>query len=132
MRSLLVTLASVLIVGLAVGCTSQSYKAGVRVGYPPAADRIDQLSGQQTPAAANLRTAAADPITFGKASKAWHDAAPVYRTVVTAAPSLTDHRRSDWLKTADLLDKLNADEAKHESLIFVKPPATQPITAAAR
>jgi hypothetical protein len=49
--------------------------------------------------------------------------------LVSSSPNLTDHRRSDWLYTADLLDKLNAEEAKHESYLFLFPspaPTTLP------
>jgi hypothetical protein len=68
----------ILIMSLAVlavlGCTSQSYKLGVGGAYPIVADRIDQLSGQQTPVATELRSAATAPITLAKGSKAWKDA----------------------------------------------------------
>src|SRR5205823_4125811 len=93
-----------------VGCgASQSYKLAVKGTYPVVADRIDGLM-PSTPAASGLRAAAVDPITYPTASKAWNDAAPVYRTLVSGA-TLTPHRKADWLRTATLLDDLQAAEA---------------------
>jgi hypothetical protein len=119
-----------------VGCLgpSQSYQDGVRNAYPVVATRIDGLM-PSTPAAANLRAAATAPITFPVASKAWSDAAPVYRSLVTDAPGLDKpaHRRGDWLHTADQLDQLNAAEARHRNIFLylftpapTQIPATQP------
>lgn len=115
-----------------VGCgASQSYKLAVKGTYPVVASRIDGLL-PATPAAANLRTAARDPVTYPVASKAWSDAAPVYRTLVTGA-ALTDHRKADWLKTAELLDQLQAAEARHRNpFLFAPAPNPLPTTAPSR
>lgn len=116
-----------------VGCTgaSLSYQDGVRTAYPVIATRIDGLM-PSTPAAAGLRAAATAPITYPVASKAWSDAAPIYRTLVTDAPGLDKplHRRADWLHTADQLDQLNAAEARHRNIfLYLFTPAPTPIPA---
>ena len=122
-RCLLVAIALLSLIGCG---PSQSYKLAVADAYPKVATRIDAML-PNTPAAQGLRDAAVAPISFAKASSAWATAAPVYRSLVAAA-TLTPHRKSDWLVTADLLDKLNADEAKHEAVIyFAPPPTTQPV-----
>jgi hypothetical protein len=106
---------------LVVGCMSQSYRVGVTSAYPKVADRLDQLSGQVTPVASELRASTSKPIRFARTSLAWKNASGPYRLLVGSSPNLTDHRRADWLSTADLLDNLNATEARHESLMFLFP-----------
>jgi hypothetical protein len=125
-RAVTLSLCLSLTAALLAGCTSYSYKAGVRDAYPKLASRLDTLQ-PGTPAAAGLRDAAADPITYAKASAAWRVAAPVYRAVVSVAPGISDHRRADWLESADLTDTLNANERKHQTLIFWPAPTTQPL-----
>lgn len=106
-----------------VGCgASNSYKLAVGRSYPVVADRMDQLAGAKSEESQLLRdAAAAQPITLGVAGHAWDVAGNVYRDLVTRSTTLSEHRRADWLTTADLLTQLNLKEKKHEGLLPVGP-----------
>jgi hypothetical protein len=98
----------------------------VKDEYPVGATRLDQM-GSTTNDASALRTAAsATKITYDVAATAWSVAAPTYRRLVQGSTTLSVHRRSDWLKWADVMDKLNADEAQYEHKTW--PPASVPTT----
>lgn len=100
---------------LAAGCgMSQSYKLEVPNLYGTVASRMDQLQ-PGTQQAAALRASTQPSPSFPAMQQAWHAAEPVYDSAITAS-QLNAQRKADWLYTAQVIDRLNADEAKYEGL----------------
>lgn len=115
----------------ALGCgTSKNYRAGVHESYPVISTRLDayDLSAVERDAVAELRAAAAveRAVTYERAEPAWRAVEPTYRGRVAADAGINEQRRADWLKTADIVNELQAAERDYRRSLGTAAPPPPP------